>query len=355
MIGSLISSRAARLRLSALALALAAAAALSGCARKAAEAPAEPPKVAVFVPGLVSGSPIYEQLVAGAEKAVAEIPGASLRVVEAGFNQAEWQDKLSALAASGEFDLIVSSNPSIPELCKKAAADFPKARFFVADAWLPGAAGLHTVIYNQYEQGYLVGYLAGLVTKSSLPGANPALKAGLVVAQRYPTLDLLIEPGFAKGLSEAAPGAVLESRTVGNWFDANKAAELASSLMDSGADVILPIAGGAGQGVVSAAKARGRYAVWFDGDGYGVAPGTVLGCAVLRQDRLVYEKVKALLSKGGESLYGKAEVVGAKEGYVDFDESGEAYKALPAAMRDSFSAVLARLRSGAAAFPVSGL
>ncbi|HET7838719.1 MAG TPA: BMP family ABC transporter substrate-binding protein, partial [Rectinemataceae bacterium] len=58
------------------------------------------PKVCVFVPGVVSGSPTYEQLVAGAKRAVDEVPGASLKVVEAGFNQADWLDKLSALAAT---------------------------------------------------------------------------------------------------------------------------------------------------------------------------------------------------------------------------------------------------------------
>ncbi len=328
--------------------------ALGACSKKAGSE-AKPPKVAVFVPGLVSGSPIYEQLVAGVEKAVAEIPGATCKVVEAGFNQAEWQAKLAALAATGEFDLIATSNPALPELCKKVVADFPAARFFVADAWLPGAERIHTVLYNQYEQGYIVGYLAGLVTTSGLPGANPEKKAGLIVAQRYPTLDELIEPGFAAGLAAAAPGAALETRVIGNWYDANKAAELAGNLIDGGVDVLLPIAGGAGQGAVSAAKARGRYAVWFDGNGYGAAPGTVLGCAILRQDRLVYEKVKALLAPGGAALYGKAEIVGAKEGYVDFDDSGAAYKALPETIRRPFEERLSALRSGSASFPVTGL
>ena len=47
------------------------------------------PKVCVFVPNVVSGSPTYEQMVAGVERAVAEVPGASYKVVEAGFNQAD--------------------------------------------------------------------------------------------------------------------------------------------------------------------------------------------------------------------------------------------------------------------------
>src|SRR5208282_5492629 len=108
-------------------------------------------KVCVFVPGVVSGSPIYEQLVAGAGRAVSELPGASLKVVEGGYEQADWLGKISALAASGSFSLIVSSNAAIPDLCSQAAASFPAARFFVADAWLPGNRSIHTVLYNQLE------------------------------------------------------------------------------------------------------------------------------------------------------------------------------------------------------------
>ena len=319
--------------------------------------PAKAPKVCVFVPNVLSGSPTYEQMVAGAKRAVAEIPGASIKVVEAGFNQAEWLGKLSELAATGEFALIVSSNPALPDLCAQVAASFPEARFFVADSWLPGNRSIHTVLYNQIEQGYMVGYLAGLASGGKLGGTSATHKAGLIVAQHYPSFDKLIEPGYEKGLKAADPAAVLETRVLGNWYDATKAAELANGLFAAGAAAILPIAGGAGQGVVSAAKSKGRFVVWFDDDsGYRLAPGTVIGCAVLRQERLVYENVKALLAQGSSSaLFGKADIVGAKEGYVDFASEDPTYKGLPAAARAALEGEIAKLKSGALVFPVSGL
>lgn len=317
-------------------------------------APAAFKGVAVFVPGVVSGSPIYEMLAAGARRAAESVPGTTFRVVEAGFNQAEWLDKLAALAASGEFDLIVTSNPALPELCAKVAESYPAMRFFVADAYLPGNPAIHTVLYNQLEQGYIVGYLAGLITTSGLPGANRAKKAGMVIAQTYPTLDKLIRPGFEAGLKAVDPGISLEVRVVGNWYDANRSAELTSSLIDGGVDVILPIAGGAGQGVLSASKERGTYAVWFEGKGYGLAPGTILGCAVLDQERLVRERVGALLS-GDKTLFGKAGVVGASEGYIGFDPEGDAYKALPSELRARFEKALTDLRAGSPAFRIDSL
>jgi riboflavin transport system substrate-binding protein len=309
--------------------------------------------VAVYVPGIMSGSPIYTMLAEGAKKAVEAVPGTSIRVVEAGNNQAEWLDKLTSLAASGEFDLIVTSNPSLPELCAKVAQSYPKIKFLVADAYLAGNPAIHTVLYNQLEQGYIVGYLAGLITTSKLPGANPDKKVGMIIAQTYPTMDKLIRPGFEAGLKAVDPSITLDVRVVGNWYDANRGAELASSLIDSGVDVILPIAGGAGQGVLSVSKERGTYAVWFEGaGGYAMAPGTVLGCAVLDQGRLVREKVTAILS-GDASLFGKADVVGVAGGYIGFDKEGEAYKALPEELRTKFEVALESLRKGSPSFPVS--
>ncbi|HQK34513.1 MAG TPA: BMP family ABC transporter substrate-binding protein [Spirochaetales bacterium] len=140
--------------------------AVSGACTKAPKAKGEL-DVAVFVPGIVSGSPIYELLVQGAEKAVQETPNATIKVIEAGYNQAEWLDRLRAVAATEEYELIVTSNPSMPELCAQIAKEFPNQKFFIADAYLKGNPSIYTVLYNQKEQGYIAGFLAGLYSKTN--------------------------------------------------------------------------------------------------------------------------------------------------------------------------------------------
>ncbi|MBN1518645.1 MAG: BMP family ABC transporter substrate-binding protein [Spirochaetales bacterium] len=305
--------------------------------------PAKPASVAVFVPGVASGSPIYEMLVSGAARAVEERPGTEFKVIEGGYDQSGWLDALKAIAASGEFDLIVTSNPALPELCVKVAAEYPEVRFFVADAYMDGQRAIHTVLYNQLEQGYLVGYLAGALSVHK--GSN---RAGLIAAQRYPTLDRLIQPGFEAGLLAADPGMKLEYREIGNWYDANRAAELAASLYNDDVEVILAVAGGAGQGVIAAAGSAGASVVWLDGAGYQLGPDVVVGCATLAQDRLVYERVSALLD--GKDLWGVADIVGATDGYVGFDRDGPAYKALPESLRAEMDTVMAKLAEGKPAF-----
>ena len=326
--------------------------ALGGCAAKSRQAPLT--SVAVFIPGVVSGSPTYEELVAGATKAVASVKGATMKVVEAGYNQGEWQDRLAAVAATGQFGLIVTTNPSMPELCAAVSKQFPSIRFLVADGWLQGNPAIHTVMYNNYEQAWMVGYLAGLLTSTPLDGRKPKGMAAIVVAQHYPTFDRIIEPGFEAGMRAANPDARFADRIIGNWYDANKAAELAKSLVAEGADVILPIAGGAGQGVLTAAKEAGIKALWFDNSGYALAPGVVVGSAVVNQAKLVEERLSTILSGKGQALFGTAEVVDAAQGYVDFDDSGEAFKALPDSIRTPLEKQVQALRDGSLSFPLSG-
>lgn len=306
--------------------------------------------VAVFVPGVTSGSPIYEMLVKGATEAVASVTGASIKLVEGGFDQSTWLGSLRDIASSGEFGLIVSSNPALPELAAKIAADFPDIRFFIADAYLDANPSIHTVLYNQKEQGYIVGYLAGLTTKARK--SEGPLVAGLIAAHRYPTLDQLIRPGFEAGLKAVDPNFVLEYREVGNWYDANKAAELAEGLYASGVEVILPIAGGAGQGVVASARERGRSVVWFDDGGYALGPDTVIGCATLAQDKLVAGRVKEILG-GNSSLFGQADIVSASDGFIGFDPDGAGYRSLPAEVRARFEEALAELKAGRPDFTIT--
>jgi basic membrane lipoprotein Med (substrate-binding protein (PBP1-ABC) superfamily) len=330
-------------------------AALSLCAALcAAQAFAKPAKVAVFIPGVRAGNAIYDGLARGVEKAVAEYPGASVKVLEAGFNQAEWEEKLTSLVASGEYDFLVTSNPSLPELCAKVGKSFPGQKFICLDGFLAGNERIYTVLYNQMEQGYVTGYLAGLVTTSAMAGANADKKVGLVIGQHYPVMDKVIAPGFERGLKAADPAIRLDTRVVGNWFDATKAADLAKSMIDSGVDVILPICGSASQGVIKAAQGSGRYVVMFDGDEFARGPKTILGCTVLHQEELAYAKLKAAID--GKLAFGVADVVGMKDGYVEFLDKNPGYTgSVPASIRAKMEALLARIRSGELEFAMPEL
>jgi simple sugar transport system substrate-binding protein len=293
----------------------------------------------------MSGSPIYEMLARGVEKAAAEHSHVDVNVVEAGYNQAEWESKLTSLAAAGSYDLIVSSNPSLPALAQSVSEKFPNQKFLLLDGEISGNPNLYTMRYNQREQAYVSGHIAALIALEGKTGAGGSKKIGLLAGQEYPAMNDIILPAYGEAARSVDPGFAVDFRVVGNWYDAAKGAELALDMIRNGAAVILCIAGGANEGAVQAASETGARVIWFDTNGYGIRPGTVVGSAILRQDLAAYEQTKRFLE--GTLPFGRAEVVGIKDGYVDFVEDDPDYTAsVSPAIREKQAELLRRLRSG---------
>ena len=148
------------------------------------------------------------------------------------------------------------------------------------------------------------------------------------------------------GLHTVNPDIHLDFRVLGNLYDAGKAGELAADLYADGVDVILTIAGAANQGVVAAAKENGAYVLWFDSDGSGIAPGTVLASAVIRQKKAAEEWIGIWID--GNLTIGESHRVGITEGYVDFPLDGKLFrKHVPESIRDEMEDTVSRMKSGA--------
>lgn len=311
--------------------------------------------IAVFVPGTVSGSPVYEMLVSGVTKAVTEAATAgkkaTVQVIEAGTKQAEWGTKMTALAAEKKYSLIVSSNPAMPEIIAPVSEQFPEQEFLVFDSSFAGNPKITTFAYNQREQAYISGYMAALVSSSSMKLANAKKKIGLVAGQEYPAMTDIILPGYLEGARAVDPAFEVDFRIVGNWYDAAKGAELARAMKNDGVDVIMPISGGANQGVIAAAQEALFYVAWFDDNGYAKAPGFVVSSAVMAQERLVYEQIKAYLA--GTLVQGAASSVGLAGKYIDFVSDDPLFvQTVPQDLRDAQAALMQKLYSGEIALPV---
>jgi len=310
--------------------------------------------ILVYITGVTAGSPPYTALAEGATEFASENQNITVKVYEAGFNQAQWEEQLTALVATGEYDLVLGSNPSLPEICASIAKKFPKQKFVITDAFMEGNPQIRTYLYNQYEQSLFLGYLAGLVTTSSMSHANKALKIGFIAAQEYPLLNKHMLPGFLDGARMVNPGIEVDFRVIGNWFDANKAAELATSMKNAGVDVFAAIAGGAAQGLFKVAKEQGAYIVFHNTNEYKSAPGYVVGCGSMEQKKLTKEILKDALS--GKIEYGTATIVGAQEGYLGFISDDPAYtNNLPEAIRVKFDAFMADIYTGKIAYTLPAL
>lgn len=314
----------------------------------------KPLSVLVYITGVMAGSPPYTAMGEGAQEFAAEHENVTVKIYEAGFNQAEWEEQLTSLVATGEYDVVLGSNPSLPEICERVGAKFPKARFVITDAQMVGNPQIRTYLYNQFEQSLYLGYLAGLVTTSSMPHANAALKIGFIAAQEYPLLNKHMLPGFLQGARMVNPAIEVDFRVIGNWFDANKAADLASSMISAGVDVFAAIAGGAAQGLFKVAQNQGAYIVFHNTNEYDSAPGYVVGSGSMEQKKLVKEILSDVLA--GNVAYGEASIVGAKEGYLGFFFDDPSYtKNLPADIRQKFEKFMDDIRAGKIAYTLPPL
>ncbi len=308
--------------------------------------------IAVFIPGAVSGSPLYQKLADGVTRAAEEYPHSTVKIIEGGFNQGEWLDKVTELAASRKYELIVSSNPALPEICAKVSERVPEQKFLLFDGYLEGNDNIYTFRYNQREQAFLAGHMAGLITTAtSLAGSNEELKIGLVAGQEYPDMNDAIQPGYLEGARRVNEGIELDFRVVGNWYDAAKAQELAREMIAGGVDVVLPIAGGANQGVLKAAEDSSIYVLWYDSNGYGKAPGTVLGSTAILQEEAAYEKTREAIE--GRIPFGEARIVGVEEGWIRFLNEDPLYREhVPEELRARQSELVEKMKSGEISLPM---
>ncbi len=312
---------------------------LGGCSKKA-----NGKSIAVFVPGIIDDSPTYEKLTRGVTKAVEDFNQSvgenekiTLFVMEAGTNQAEWSSKITALAAEQKYDVIVSSNPSLPDLVEPIIAQFPKQKFILLDATREGNDNIYTVCYDQSQQGFLAGYVGGLMSKTG--------RLALIAAQEYPVMNEIIYPSFVKGAVAARSDASVDFRVVGNWYDATKGAEIADAVAKNGVDVILPICGGASQGVISSAVNNGIYISWFDDSGFKRAPGTIIGSSTVKQAEMAEIVTKQFIEN--KVNWGKADMVGIQDGFIEFVQDDPLYiSTVPQDIRDKMATLVADIVAG---------
>jgi simple sugar transport system substrate-binding protein len=317
----------------------------------------KPVSVLVFITGVVAGSPSYDMLSAGAQEFAGENSNVKIKIYEAGFNQAEWEEQLRSMVAEGEYDLVLGSNPSLPELCAGIGKSFPSQKFIILDAYYSGNPQILSYLYNQYEQALFLGYLAGLVTTGNMPSQakarNAQKKIGFIAAQEFPLLTKQMVPGFLDGARLVDPDIELDFRVIGNWFDANKAADLAAGMINSGVVVFTSIAGGAAQGIVRAITER-AYMVNFNTNDYRLAPGYIVGCGIMEQKKLTKEILSDFVN--GHTQFGKAVTVGLKEGYLNFifDDPGY-YDYLPFEIQNKFASFMDDMYAGRIEYTVPPL
>jgi basic membrane protein A len=248
---------------------------------------------------------------AGLDRAKREL-GISFEYIEPG-EGADRESALRMMAARG-IELVFGVGFLFTDDITRVARDFPKTTFACIDyAVRPGEEiplNLVAIKFKEEEGSFLVGALAGLVTKTDVVGFLGGMDSPLIKK---------FEKGFLAGVAHVNPDCrvlVSYAGVTGEAFkDPLKGKELSIAMYESQADIIYHASGTTGLGLFEAARQTGKLAIGVDSDQWDEAPGHVLTSMMKRVDESVYRTIKAGVEG---TLQGGLQVLGLEEGGVGY-------------------------------------
>ena len=203
------------------------------------------------------------------------------------------------------YDLVIAVGFLMEDATAKVSKQFPQTKYAIIDSTVAGkikkqknATGL---LFAEQQAGYLVGYLAGLVTADAGGRANPGLVVSSVGGIKIPPVDRYIA-GFQAGAKKAKPGLSTLNGYSNEFVAQDKCQNLAKSQIDQGSDIVFQVAGGCGIGALNAAKTAGVWGIGVDAN-QASQGAHMLASAVKRVDQAVFLTVQRL--KAGKFAGGK--------------------------------------------------
>ena len=187
-------------------------------------------------------------------------------------SDADFEPNIQALLDQG-CDLIVTVGFLLGDATEAAAQDNPDTDFAIVDfAYEESYDNLLGLTYATDQAAFLAGYVAADQTETGTVGTYGGLN--------IPTVSIFMK-GFEagieyyneqKGTDVSLVGwsnADDDGLFTGDFEDLSKGRQTTESLLDQGADIILPVAGPVGQGSIEAIRAGGDAAklIWVDTDG----------------------------------------------------------------------------------------
>jgi basic membrane protein A len=294
---------------------------LTACGGPAA-IPTQPPateapkfKFALVTPNPRGDRSFIDASIRGAERAMAELPVQGT-IIEA--QSVADQDAAMRAALSQGNDLVLGLAIE-PGTLLPLAEEFPDQKFGVpSDIFveeLPNNVAAFQI--NVHEGSFLVGLIAGSLTKTKTVGA--------VVGGDAPGLNQFYY-AYKQGVLEVCPDCtVLVSYLGFDFANPTLGKETALGQYEQGADIIFQVAGRSGEGVISAAQEKGLYAIGVDSNQDDIAPGSVIVSMMKRVDTSTYLLVKNALE--GKFTPGFS-TIGLKDGAtgLSWDEGSKTFE-----------------------------
>ncbi|MBB4649929.1 basic membrane lipoprotein Med (substrate-binding protein (PBP1-ABC) superfamily) [Aminobacter niigataensis] len=251
-------------------------------------------------------------------------------------------DAMRLFAESGDYD-IIWAHSTYSDQVKKLKDEFPEILFVVVGAGNEGLGDNQYWVYKRlHEPAYLLGVLAGRMTKSDV--------LGVVAPFFIEDINDSINAFFA-GARAVNPAIARKVAFVGSWYDPAKAAEYAGAQIAAGADVIFQLSGNFKPCEAAKILCFGSFQ-----DESNFSPATILSSTVAVWDPDLMWIIENWWSHKAEGKpYGgnlKEHWFGMKDGGAAFAPYHDLEASLPVDVRTEVETLKAKIASGELEIPV---
>ena len=209
----------------------------------------------------------------------------------------EQENALRAYAAQG-YDLVFAHGFEFQDAAERVSAAYPRTAFIITSGRRT-QGNVSPLIFRLEEASYLAGMIAGGLTRTGV--------LGFIGGIELPPIKAAYQ-GWVNGARSIRANVKTREVYLNSFDDVAAGREAALALMEAGADMLHHNADAAALGMFQAIKQRpGVYAFGANGDQSGLAPGHVIGSAVIDLPRaflLVASEVAAKTFKPHLEVFG---------------------------------------------------
>lgn len=195
-------------------------------------------------------------------------------VVRENTDFAQIEDVLRSYADDG-YDMIIAHGFQFGEPVMAIHADYPKTFFVVNTAQVSAEPNVASFDNRWGDAGYMAGAVAALYSKSGTIGTIGAIPVPVI--QQY-------NLGFERGAKHVRPDVKVLSAFVGSFSDVARGAEITTSLIEQGADVVTSTGNENVMGTIQAAQKAKVLAIGSAFDSYQMAPESIITTALINMD-----------------------------------------------------------------------
>lgn len=192
-----------------------------------------------------------------------------------------------------DHDLIVGVGYSVQEVLEAYALEYPEQQFVIVDS-VSDIDNIDGITFKEDEGSYLAGVIAAMTSKSNM--------IGFVGGMEDPIIQKFLD-GYEQGAKSVNPSIQLLVQYANTYSDDKVGAQIASTMISQGADVLYAATGYTGVGLLQEAQKQGVYAIGVDSDQYFYAQKAVITSMMKNVDVAVYDYIKAYMdSTSNEKL-----------------------------------------------------